>query len=449
MAKKRIYANIEKVEEQDDGTLKVWGYASSGATDSDDEIVTPEAMKAALPDYMKFGAVREMHQASAAGTAIEASVDEATGKTAFGAHVVDPIAVKKVQTGVYKGFSIGGKVTERDPLNKKIIKGLNLIEVSLVDRPANPEAVFTMYKAAATPQDEVEELAELLDAGTVTPRQLLDMVAKAAEGTGSQEAPPQGGVLSTEPAAPPEPVVKSDDVKKGMYSLADFASVLNSIGWLAQDAAWEAEYEADGSPIPAAMAQWLKDGLAIFQAMAAEEAQELAATLTALVDSKAGAADKVAKAGARFSKATKEALGKIHAACKEADSHLTDLKYADEEEAAGSSDDTNKADTIGISTPNPDDAISKAVSLAIAPLNEALEKARKECDDLKAKVDDLSKRAAPGKALLKAVSITKSQDSINPADEPRQQENVPAEGTLERAAYEMKKVFSSGSKRLS
>jgi hypothetical protein len=42
--------------------------------DSDGEIITPEAMKAALPEYLKFGAVREMHGANAAGTAIEAEV---------------------------------------------------------------------------------------------------------------------------------------------------------------------------------------------------------------------------------------------------------------------------------------------------------------------------------------------------------------------------------------
>ena len=67
----KLYADIAKTEEQDDGTIKVWGWASTGAVDSDGEIITPDAMKAALPDYMKFGAVREMHQSKAAGTAIE------------------------------------------------------------------------------------------------------------------------------------------------------------------------------------------------------------------------------------------------------------------------------------------------------------------------------------------------------------------------------------------
>lgn len=160
---KRLYAEISKTESQDDGTIKVWGYASSGCEDSDGETITPDAMKAALPSYLKFGAVREMHNSTnAAGTAIEAEVQD-DGRTWFGAHVVDPIAVKKVSAGVYKGFSIGGKVVKRDDLNKKIISGINLIEVSLVDRPANPEAVFTMYKAETDKAETDEAKGEVVD----------------------------------------------------------------------------------------------------------------------------------------------------------------------------------------------------------------------------------------------------------------------------------------------
>lgn len=410
--RKRIYASIEKMEAQEDGTLKVWGFASSGAKDSDGETITAAAMKAALPDYMKFGAVREMHQPMAAGTAIEASVDDATGKTWFGAHVVDPIAVKKVETGVYKGFSIGGKVTERDKLNKSIINGLNLYEVSLVDRPANPEAVFTLCKAQRTEADEVEELADLLDAGTVTPGQLLELVAKmnatgstepepvvkvegnipAAEGTGSPGGTPLTGVpATTEPDAP----LEQSAVAKGMYTLAMMADMLQGIAYLCQDTKFEAEYEGDGSPLPASLAKWLKDGLAIFNAMAAEETAELLSTVTA---------KKTAS---------------------------VELKKAD--------------DTNGI---GPDmEAIEKMVADKIAPLNESLEKLGKENKDLKDQVEVMSKRAAPGKALLNAVALSKAQDVL-PDPESTPDGHLPAEGTAERAAYEMKKVFSTGGRRL-
>lgn len=155
----KLYAEIAKMEAQDDGTVKVWGYASSEAVDSDGEIIAAEAMKAAIPDYMKFGAVREMHGSNAAGTAIEINVED-DGRTFFGAHIVDPVAVTKVKTGVYKGFSIGGSVTARDELNKSQITGLKLTEISLVDRPANPDAVFTCFKADKPKDEEEADKAE-------------------------------------------------------------------------------------------------------------------------------------------------------------------------------------------------------------------------------------------------------------------------------------------------
>jgi hypothetical protein len=52
--------------------------------------------------------------------------------------------------GVYKGFSIGGRITARDPADRNIITGLELSEISVVDRPANPEAVFDCWKRAAS-----------------------------------------------------------------------------------------------------------------------------------------------------------------------------------------------------------------------------------------------------------------------------------------------------------
>jgi hypothetical protein len=89
-----------------------------------------------------------MHQLSAAGTTLEAEVGD-DGTTRVVAHVVDPVAVAKVKNQVYRGFSIGGRVTRRDAGNPKAITGLILSEISLVDRPANPEAVFDCWKAAA------------------------------------------------------------------------------------------------------------------------------------------------------------------------------------------------------------------------------------------------------------------------------------------------------------
>lgn len=308
MSMKRLYAEIAKTEEQEDGTIKVWGYASSEAEDSDGETITSEAIKAASADYLKFGAVREMHDAKkAAGTAIEFDVQD-DGRTWFGAHVVDPVAVKKVQTQVYKGFSIGGKVTERDSINKKLIKGVKLVEVSLVDRPANPEAVFTMFKADTNHIGDVNEMVDKND----------------------------------DPGA-------GEELKKGMYDVSRFAELIQSVAYMVSIAQSESDYEGDNSPIPAQLREWLKQGAVIFTGMAAEEVNELVAMTEA---KKAEAAEALQKAGARFSKETKQQLGDLHKMVKAADEHLGKMGYADADEA---DDGKAKAETL-----SDEDALQKA-----------------------------------------------------------------------------------------
>ncbi|MGH7122409.1 MAG: HK97 family phage prohead protease, partial [Acetobacteraceae bacterium] len=128
----------------DEDRREVYGYASTEARDSQGEIVRREALEAALPAYMRFANIREMHQPSAVGVALDAAVDDKG--LYLKARIVDDDAWVKVREGVYKGFSIGGRVTRRDPDDARIITGVELAEISLVDRPANPEAVFALWK---------------------------------------------------------------------------------------------------------------------------------------------------------------------------------------------------------------------------------------------------------------------------------------------------------------
>ena len=184
-----LYGELTKLELQDDGTLRVHGVASTGSRDSSGEVVSPEAMRAALPDYMAYPAIREMHQPRAAGAALYADVDE-EGATRICAHVVDPVAVKKVRAGVYKGLSIGGKVLGRDPADPSRITAIRLDEISLVDRPCNPEAVIDLWKAAAAPTNEaVRAEAEAMAKAAGRPGRRNDYVAaaraKLTEQTGS------------------------------------------------------------------------------------------------------------------------------------------------------------------------------------------------------------------------------------------------------------------------
>jgi hypothetical protein len=142
----RFYGTIEKMDKEG---RRIRGYCSTEALDSQGDVILLSAMKAALPSYMRFANIREMHQPSAVGVARSAEMD---GKgVVLDIEVVDPAARAKVASGVYKGLSVGGRVRERAG---NTITAIDLVEVSLVDRPANPECVFEVWKAAGLTDNE-------------------------------------------------------------------------------------------------------------------------------------------------------------------------------------------------------------------------------------------------------------------------------------------------------
>lgn len=143
------FSRFIPLSKTDDEKRMVYGFASTPSLDSQGEIITADAIKAALPEYMKFPTIREMHQPKAAGVTKETSTSE---KGLFiGAKIVDNDAWNKVKEGVYKGFSVGGRVVNK---TDNTITNIDLTEISLVDRPANSDAVITVFKADAPMTDE-------------------------------------------------------------------------------------------------------------------------------------------------------------------------------------------------------------------------------------------------------------------------------------------------------
>ncbi len=158
------YFSIEKADRQADGTLMVYGKATDDSLDIDQQICDAAWLDRAMPDWFKTGGnIREQHSSIAAGVAKEYEV-KADGHYIH-ALVVDPISVKKVENGVLKGFSIGIKsprvVRDNKAVNGRIIDG-QIVEVSLVDRPANPNAKLILAKSVDGESSlvQVEELTE-------------------------------------------------------------------------------------------------------------------------------------------------------------------------------------------------------------------------------------------------------------------------------------------------
>ena len=145
----RLSMPLTKVDE---GRRIVSGFASLDNLDKQDDIVTTEA---SMEAFAKFrGNIREMHQPSAIGKMVsfkeEKYFDPETKKFYKGVFVSAYIskgaqdAWEKVLDGTYTGFSIGGRMNKWDDAYDeksdkaiRVIKEYDLIELSLVDSPAN------------------------------------------------------------------------------------------------------------------------------------------------------------------------------------------------------------------------------------------------------------------------------------------------------------------------
>lgn len=158
------YFSIEKADRNADGTMTVYGKATDDSLDIDQQICDGDWLKRAMPAWFKSGGnIREQHSQIAAGVAKEYEA-KADGHY-IGVLVVDPVSVKKVDAGVLKGFSVGIKnprvVRDSKAANGRIVDG-QIVEISLVDRPANPNCQLVLAKSVDGEKDlvQVEEWIE-------------------------------------------------------------------------------------------------------------------------------------------------------------------------------------------------------------------------------------------------------------------------------------------------
>lgn len=141
----------------------VSGFATLDNIDRTGDICTAEASQAAFERFR--GNVREMHQPIAAGRLVgfkqEDFYDPSTQKMYRGIFVTAYVSKgaadtwEKVLDGTLSGFSIGGNITEQETVydaeekrTVRVIKEYDLVELSLVDSPANQLAnIFSVVKS--------------------------------------------------------------------------------------------------------------------------------------------------------------------------------------------------------------------------------------------------------------------------------------------------------------
>jgi hypothetical protein len=175
-----------------------------------------------MPAWFKSGGnIREQHSSIAAGVAKEYE-PKADGHYIM-AHIVDPVSVKKVDAGVLRGFSIGIKaprvVRDTKAANGRIIDG-QIVEVSLVDRPANPNCQLVLAKSVDGESSlvQVEELSEIEKHGSHDQK-----THGGGRGRGGGAGGGAGGSASASESKP----ASGRDNKKAM-SIGDDASAIGS-----------------------------------------------------------------------------------------------------------------------------------------------------------------------------------------------------------------------------
>lgn len=133
------------LERADDEARIVEGYAYTTARVPGDKWnLKRQALERAAKAYMEMPCVRAMHGPIAAGHAQQVTFDDKGCR--IRAYISDDNEWRKCKAGTYRGFSIGGK--------PRLVRGTDVeefdwLETSLVDRPKDAGARFTLVRSEA------------------------------------------------------------------------------------------------------------------------------------------------------------------------------------------------------------------------------------------------------------------------------------------------------------
>ncbi|HEV2036894.1 MAG TPA: hypothetical protein VGU71_22310 [Candidatus Dormibacteraeota bacterium] len=185
----------------------VQGFMTDETLDLDKQIVDYDWAKGASDKWFKSWAnIREQHTSSAVGKGVYLSALDEQRAMDLTSRVVDPLSVMKIDEGILQGYSVGIKgarvAKDAKAPNGRIVGG-EIVEVSLVDHPANENCKVVLAKAARSgrlePVDQefvekalsplIGNLVADLDGGLNKPGTEPagpQAAAEAASGTGTQ-----------------------------------------------------------------------------------------------------------------------------------------------------------------------------------------------------------------------------------------------------------------------
>ena len=162
--------DAKSITKSAEGNLIIEGYANTSHVDRVGDNVLPSAFEKTLPEYMKNPVLLSQHDWDLViGKVLEAEIIEDTPERAGGLWIkamissADDVASvrEKIREGILTTFSIGYNEIEATYDRSKdifIVKEVELLEVSVVTIPANPNARFTLSDSANNTPEPTQTL---------------------------------------------------------------------------------------------------------------------------------------------------------------------------------------------------------------------------------------------------------------------------------------------------
>ncbi len=159
-----IPLDISKGIEEAEVGIIVSGFFTSDGVDEVGDIITREATENAIPKYREWGNIRYMHMPKPVAKVLGIGKDDGLKWNEVKIHVLDPEAVFQVRNGLLKALSVGIIIWSWDDIEilddgTWVINQYDLVEISLVDHPANYDARLFLDDDKAVPiTNEIRQL---------------------------------------------------------------------------------------------------------------------------------------------------------------------------------------------------------------------------------------------------------------------------------------------------
>ena len=198
LKEQRFFQVAVKSRQKEGETIKLKWYASTNDEDRYEDIVEPEAFKSSVNRFLQTGVILLQHKHDIIlWKPLTATIDgkwlyiEVELSNDYKGEWQEKSVFQLIEAWILNGFSIwfipsAADYTEDNGEYTRIIKDLDLVEVSIVSIPANPNAIFTLTKSLnkyiRDSKNIFEKNAEIIDWDMIEYEDEIPEVIVEAEG---------------------------------------------------------------------------------------------------------------------------------------------------------------------------------------------------------------------------------------------------------------------------